>query len=72
VPKSCEEKPNTVFPWGRVGMIPERPVGHRDSTTVRRRDEPAGEQAVSGSDPIVFVVEDDASVREALESLSDR
>ena len=53
-------------------MIPERPVGHRDSTTVRRRDEPAGEQAVSGSDPIVFVVEDDASVREALESLSDR
>jgi FixJ family two-component response regulator len=50
-------------------MIPERPVGHRDSTTVRRRDEPAGEQAVSGSDPIVFVVEDDASVREALESL---
>ena len=50
-------------------MIPERPVGHRDSTTVRRRDEPAGERAVSGSGSVVFVVDDDASVRAALDSL---
>jgi FixJ family two-component response regulator len=36
---------------------------------VRERVKPGGERTVSGSGPIVFVVDDDASIRAALESL---